>query len=120
MKKLLKKYGHVWVLSYGFLYLPWFFYLERTVISDYAVMHTALDDYIPFNEYFIIPYLFWFVYVAGAIGYFFFTNRQDYYKLCGFLFVGMTISLIICTFFPKNSPTLTGTIPLYGRKSPTW
>ena len=55
MKKLLKKYGHVWVLSYGFLYLPWFFYLERTVISDYAVMHTALDDYIPFNEYFIIP-----------------------------------------------------------------
>ena len=58
MKTLLKKYGHVWVLSYAFLYLPWFLYLEQTVTGDYAVMHTALDDYIPFNEYFIIPYLF--------------------------------------------------------------
>lgn len=103
MKTLLKKYGHVWVLSYAFLYLPWFLYLEQTVTGDYAVMHTALDDYIPFNEYFIIPYLFWFVYVAGAIAYFFFTNRQDYYRLCGFLFVGMTISLIICTFFPNGT-----------------
>lgn len=103
MKNFLKKYGHGWVFSYAFLYLPWFFYLERTVTSDYAIMHTALDDYIPFNEYFIIPYLFWFLYVAGTVVYFFFTNRQEFYKLWGFLCVGMTISMIICTFFPNGT-----------------
>lgn len=24
MKKLMKKYGHVWILSYVLIYLPWF------------------------------------------------------------------------------------------------
>lgn len=66
-------------------------------------MHIALDDKIPFNEYFIIPYLLWFVYVAGALVYFFFTNKQDYYRLCIFLFTGMTIFLLICTFFPNGT-----------------
>lgn len=103
MKMLLKKYGHIWTLGYAFIYLPWFFHLEKTVTRDYAVMHTGLDDYIPFIEYFIIPYLLWFVYVGGSMMYFFFTNKQEYYKLCTFLFVGMTISLLICTFFPNGT-----------------
>lgn len=24
LKELLKKYGHIWILGYGFTYLPWF------------------------------------------------------------------------------------------------
>ncbi|MCI8659015.1 MAG: phosphoesterase [Lachnospiraceae bacterium] len=103
MKNLLKKYGHIWALGYGFIYLPWFLYLERTVVRDYAVMHVRLDDYIPFSEYFIVPYLLWFVYVAGFVLYFFFTSKQEYYRLCTFLFTGMTISLLICTFFPNGT-----------------
>lgn len=103
MKDLLKKYWHIWALGYGFIYLPWFLYLERTVVRDYTVMHVRLDDYIPFNEYFIVPYLLWFIYVAGAVLYFFFTSRQEYYRLCIFLFTGMTASLLICTFFPNGT-----------------
>lgn len=103
MKDFMKKYGHAWVLLYAFIYLPWFFYLEKTVTANFHIMHTALDDYIPFNEYFIIPYLLWFVYVAGSIGYFFFTDKRSYYRLCTFLFTGMTISLLICTVFPNGT-----------------
>ena len=103
MKKLLKKYGHAWAMGYIFLYLPWFFWLEKVVVDDYTILHTALDDLIPFNEYFVIPYLLWFLYVAGAVLYFFFTNKQDYYKLCGFLFVGMTICMIIFMVFPNGT-----------------
>lgn len=100
MKELLRKYGHVWALGYAFIYMPWFLYLERSVTRDYAVMHVRLDDYIPFNEYFIIPYLLWFLYVSAAVLYFFFTDKVGYYRLCTFLFAGMTISLLICTFSP--------------------
>ncbi len=103
MKKLLKKYGHICVMSYGLVYMPWFLYLEKEVVRDYHVMHVGLDDYIPFNEYFVIPYLLWFLYIALAVGYFFFTSRQDYYRLCSFLFTGMTICLLICTFFPNGT-----------------
>ena len=98
-----KKYGHIWTLSYAFLYLPWFAYLERTVTRRYHVMHSQLDDLIPFNEYFIIPYLLWSIYVAGALAYFFFTSKENYYHLCTYLFAGMTISLLICTIFPNGT-----------------
>lgn len=103
MKQFLMKYKHAWVLSFGLIYLVWFSYLERTVTDRYHVMHVELDDYIPFNEYFIIPYLLWFVYVAAAVLYFFFTSREEYYHLCLYLFTGMIISLIVCTFFRNGT-----------------
>lgn len=105
MKSFLARYKHAWILSYGFIYLPWFLYLEKHVTKNYHIIHTWMDDVIPFNEYFIIPYFLWFLYVGGAILYFFFKNRQDYYRMCAYLFSGMTISLIICTIF-KNGTDL--------------
>ena len=103
MKNFLKKYGHLWILGYGFIYLPWFIYLEKTITKHYHVMHSVVDDYIPFNEYFVIPYFLWFAYVAVTIAYFFFVNKEDYYRLCIFLFTGMTISLLVCTLFPNGT-----------------
>ncbi|MCB7318353.1 phosphatase PAP2 family protein [Lacrimispora sp. 210928-DFI.3.58] len=103
ISSFLHKYRHMWLLSYGFIYLPWFCYLEKTVTRDYHIMHVSLDDLIPFNEYFIIPYLLWFLYVAGTLLFFLFTSREDYYRMCIFLFSGMTISLIICTFFRNGT-----------------
>lgn len=109
IKGLLFKYKHAWLLCYAFIYVPWFMYLEKTVTSNFYVIHTKLDDMIPFNEYFIIPYLLWFFYVAGTILFFLFTSKKDYYRLCIFLFTGMTISLVICTLFP-NGTDLRGVI----------
>ena len=98
-----RKYKHAWLLLYAFIYLPWFCYLEKTVTRNFHVMHASLGDLIPFNEYFIVPYLLWFLYVGAAIFYFLITSKEDYYKLCIFLFSGMTISLIICTFFRNGT-----------------
>ena len=53
-------------------------------------------------EVFIVPYLLWFGYVALAITFFFFRNVQDYYKLCIFLFVGMTVFLVVSTVYPNG------------------
>ena len=103
LKKLIRKYGHVWMLSYAFIYIPWFTRLQENINKPYHVMHTALDDLIPFNEYFIVPYLMWFLYVAATIAFFFFKNRDDYYRLCTFLFTGMTISLLVCSLFPNGT-----------------
>ena len=43
--------------------------------------------------------------------YFFFVSRQEYYRLCTFLFTGMTISLLICTFFPNGTDLRTAVDP---------
>lgn len=102
IKDLIKKYKHAWILSYGLIYILWFTYLEKTVTDEFHVIYMALDDWIPFCEYFIIPYMLWFVYVAVGIIYFFFTDVKGYYKLCGVLFTGMTIFLIVSTVYPNG------------------
>ena len=102
MKSFFSKYKHAWILLYFFIYLPWFLYLEQRQGIPHHMIHVSIDDYIPFNEYFIIPYLLWFLYVGGAIAYFFFRSKEDYYRLCTFLFTGMTVCLFICTVFPNG------------------
>ncbi len=102
LKEFLYRYRHGWILSYFLIYLAWFAYLERTVTRRFHVIHMPIDDYIPFIEVFIVPYLLWFGYIALAVIFFFFHNVQDYYKLCIFLFVGMTIFLVVSTVYPHG------------------
>lgn len=101
-KQFIHKYKHALVLLYAFIYVPWFIYLERTVVTHYYVIHMKLDDYIPFNEVFIVPYLLWFIYCGFATFYFFFKDVKEFYRLCTFLFIGMTTFLIISTIFPNG------------------
>lgn len=101
MKHFLKKYGHAWTLLYILIYMPWFMYLEKNVVT-YTSMHTALDDKIPFCEYFIVPYLLWFIFIPAVFIFLFFTSKEEYYRLSAFLFIGMTICLTICTIWPNG------------------
>ena len=98
----IEKNKHACLLLYFMIYFPWFHHLERTVTTHFHVIHVALDDYIPFCEYFIIPYLLWFVYVAWSVCYFYVKNKDEYFRLCGMLFTGMTIFLIISTIYPNG------------------
>ena len=109
IKELFDKYHHAWVFLYGFIYMPWFSWLEKHVTSNYFVIHSVFDDYIPFIEIFIIPYLLWFVYVSGTVLYFFFTDKQGFYRICTLLITGMTLFLIICTIFPNGLNLLPST-----------
>ncbi len=103
MKAFFQKYKHAWVLLYAFLYLPWFFWLESRANLPYHVIHVWLDDKIPFVEYFIVPYLLWFVYVAAVFLYLFFKGtKQEFYRYCAFLFTGMTLFLVISTIYPNG------------------
>lgn len=97
-----KKYNHLLILLYFFVYMAWFSYVEKAVTTHFHVVHVTLDDYIPFCEYFVIPYLLWFPFVAWGIAYMALHNKSDYYKLCAFLFTGMTIFLIISTVYPNG------------------
>lgn len=102
MKDFLKRYKHAWILVYMVVYFAWFFALESAVTTNYAIVHMKLDNLIPFNEWFIIPYYLWFPFVAVIVSYLLFTSKSDYYKCCSFLFIGMTICLIIYTIWPNG------------------
>jgi len=102
MKSLYEKYGHaIPVLAYGLLYLSCFGILENRGNISYTVIHMNIDDYIPFCEVFIVPYLLWFLYVPAVLIYLFFKDRQGYWKNALSLCIGMTVFIVISALIPN-------------------
>jgi len=116
MKAFLKKYNHAIAILYLPFYLFCFFGLERRNTANYYIVESVLDHYIPFCEWFVIPYFLWFGYIAVTLLYFFFTNKRDFTRLCLFLFTGMTICLTIYYIWP-NGQNLRPDLSTLGREN---
>ena len=107
MKKIfeyLRHNTHLFLLLYALIYIPWFCWLEKKVNinSNFHVIHMALDDYIPFCEFFVIPYYLWFIYMAAGIIFIAFTDGKLCWRLGIFLITGMTVFLFISTVYPNG------------------
>ena len=60
------EYKHLKLLLYWPIYGLLFLFVERFYpVTDYAVVYCPADDLIPFCEWFVLPYMFWFVYLVG-------------------------------------------------------
>ena len=100
-KSFLKKYRHAWVLSYFLIYMPWFVYLEKRTNVRHYMIHSPIDNHIPFIEYFIVPYLVWFVFIAVTVAYFLIKDKWGFYRLCAFVFTDM-VKVLYKTDTPTN------------------
>lgn len=91
------------VALYTVFYLLFFSYLENRHVR-YHIIDSSLDDKIPFCEYFIIPYLLWFLYIAVTVGYFLFFNENttEFWSLILNLAIGMTLFLIVSYVYPNG------------------
>ena len=109
MKKIhdiLFKYRLIMVILFFPFYSTWFYLLEKRENVDFINVHCVVDDIIPFNEIFIIPYMLWFFYVVFILAFLFLKKYySDFYRCAAMLMTGMIISLIIYTLFP-NMQTL--------------
>lgn len=97
-----KKYRHAFaLLIFMALYLICFFYLEKSV-NSYKIIHMTIDDYIPFCEYFVIPYYIWFPYIIAITAYFCLADRPGLTNLTAFLMIGMTVFLLTSFLYPNG------------------
>ena len=90
------------IFIYAPFYMIWFIAIEKHTFSHYSIIHTTIDDMIPFNEIFVFPYYAWFLYVSVMVLFFLFSfDVEDYYKNFIFLATGMTVFLVVSTLFPN-------------------
>ena len=94
------------------LYFLAFFALEKRQVPIH-VIHCALDNIIPFCEYFIIPYYLWFGYVLLTGCYFAFFNEEneEFKSFFKTLIVGMVVFLTVSYFYPNGQllrPNISG------------
>lgn len=102
LREFFRSYKALVIIAiYCVLYLAAFFYLEERNTS-YYVIRFGIDAYIPFCEFFIVPYMLWFAYVALAVVYFCIKDQEEGNKLVAFLIAGMTVFLIVSAVFPNG------------------
>lgn len=87
--------------AYMVFYFVTFALIENWNRLHYTVIHTTVDDMIPFCEFFIIPYLLWFIYVCGFTLYMLAQDEKSYHEVCTFLVIGMTAFLAVSMVFPN-------------------
>jgi hypothetical protein len=74
---------------------------ERGTVN---IIKTFLDDKIPFNKFFVIPYIYWFGFVFIILLYFAVVDSNNYYRLLASILSGMLICFAIYYFFPTTVP----------------
>jgi len=92
-----------WIMM---LYLPihfaWYFIVEQAITTDYTSIHCALDNMIPFCEWFIFPYFSWFLYMVATGLYFLLKDHEAFEHYMLSLIFGFFISLTIISVFPNG------------------
>lgn len=91
------------ILLFGIAYITTFFFMEARDVPVH-IIHTPLDDRIPFCEYFIIPYVIWYIYVCGTVLYLGLSEKdlKEYNRLIANMIAGMVLFVIISWLYPNG------------------
>jgi len=96
------EFSHLKYLAYWPVFGLFFLTVERLWVREsYHPMHCAWDDAIPFCEYFLVPYLFWFVYLVGMHLYTLLFDPESFRKMMRFIMVSYTAAMVIYILFPN-------------------
>lgn len=92
------KYLYGWV-GYFVLY-----FLTENIIPAQAChpVHSPLDDIIPFNELFVIPYTFWYVLIVISLLYFALYDPESFKKLMTFIIVTQVVAMAVYVIYPTR------------------
>lgn len=95
-------FGHLRYLAYWVIFGLFFLIVERLWIREsYFPVYCSLDDKIPFCEYFLIPYLFWFVFLIGIHIYTLLFDVDSFKKLMRFIIITYSAAMLIYIVFPN-------------------
>ena len=96
------EFRHLLLLLYWPIYGLTFLILERGLTLSYHPVEVALDARIPFCEYFVPAYYFWFVFLIGIHFYTGFFDVPAFKKLMYFIMITYTITSVIYIIYPTK------------------
>jgi len=84
-------------------YFALYFLTENLIPYEQCYpVHCVLDDMIPFCEYFVIPYVGWYLLIVFSLGYFALYNPDHFKKLMKFIIVTQVVGMAIYIIFPNR------------------
>ena len=97
------RFAHLKLLGGWIVYFALYFLTENLIPAERChPVHCALDDLIPFNEYFLFFYVGWFFLVAGALAWTLFYDVESFKKLQLFLIVTQAVAMLCYIVWPSR------------------
>ena len=97
------EYRHLLLLLGWVGYFIMYFLTERLIpAEDCYPVHSFLDDMIPFCEWFVIPYVGWYLLIVVSLCYFLVYNVENFKGLQIFIIVTQVVAVYCYIVFPTR------------------
>lgn len=96
------RFSHLKLLLGWVVYFALYLITERFILPERChVIHCRLDDIIPFCEWFVIPYVGWYLLVAGSLLYFALYHVDAFRKLQIYIIITQLVAMLVYILFPS-------------------
>lgn len=106
------RFKHVKLLLGWVGYFILYFLTENLIPRERCTpIHCWLDDVIPFNEYFLLAYTFWYVLLVCSLLYFFLYDIESFSALQTYIIITQVVAMAIYITFPSRQDLRPETFP---------
>ena len=96
------EFSHLKLLGGWLVYFALYLITENLIPAGSChVSHCWLDDIIPFNEYFLLFYCFWYVLIVVSLGYFLLYDIGSFRKLQTYIMITQAVAMMIYIIYPS-------------------
>lgn len=97
------EFSHLKLLLGWVVYFIFFFLTENLIPAEKChVIHSPLDDLVPFCEYFLIPYVFWYVLIVISLLYFALYNLDNFRNLSKYIMITQAVAMTVYILYPNR------------------
>lgn len=97
------QYRHLLLLLGWVGYFALYFLTENLIpVERCHVIHCPLDDVIPFCDWFIIPYVSWYLLIVGSMLYFLLYSVESFRRMQTYIIVTQVIAMAVYILFPNR------------------
>lgn len=97
------EFSHLKLLLGWVVYFIFYFLTENLIPAERCFpVHCFLDDIIPFCEYFLIFYTFWYLLIVISLGYFLLYDIESFKSLQTYIIITQIVAMFIYIVFPNR------------------
>ena len=97
------QYAHIKLLLGWLVYFAFYFLTENLIPAERChVVHSFLDDLVPFREGFVIFYVSWFFLIIISLLYFFLYDIQSFKDLSTFIIITQVVAMAVYILYPTR------------------
>lgn len=97
------RFSHLLLLLGWVGYFLLYFLTENLIPVERCMpVHIWLDDVIPFCEWFLLPYVFWYVLIVISLGYFLLYDIRSFKQLQTYIIITQVVAMIAYILFPTR------------------